>query len=55
MKVIISGVITFVVVSAIVTNIVTGTDAGSKILQQVLPIAVAAIAVYASLKGFGGK
>ena len=55
MKVIISGILTFVIVSAVVTNVVTGTDAGSEIIQQVLPVAVAGVAVYASMKGFGGK
>lgn len=45
-----AGIITFVVVDQVITNVVTGTDAGSNLITAVLRIAVAAGVVYTAAK-----
>jgi hypothetical protein len=51
---IIKGIIAFVVIDSVITNVITGTDAGSSLITAVLRIAVAAGVVYAATK-FGGN
>lgn len=51
------GVVAFVVIDSLITNIITGTDTGSVILQNLLRVIVAAsilIGVVMSI-GRGGK
>lgn len=51
---IVKGIIAFVIVDQVITNIITGTDAGSNLITAVLRIVVAAGIVYAATK-FGGN
>ncbi len=47
------GVIAFVVVDALVTNVITGTDTGSVLIQNILRVVVAAAIIIGVVKNLG--
>lgn len=52
---ILGGVIVFVAVSAIIINVITGTDTGSTLLQALLNLIIAAGILFAAFKLLSGK
>ncbi len=48
------GVVAFVVIDNLLTSIITGTDTGSVLLQNLLRILVAASILIGVVKGIGG-
>ena len=48
------GVVAFVVIDSLITNIITGTDTGSVILQNLLRVIVAAAILIGVVKSIGG-
>ena len=49
------GVVAFVVIDSLITNIITGTDTGSIILQNLLRVIVAAAILIGVVMSIGGK
>ncbi len=49
------GVVAFVVIDSLITNIITGTDTGSVILQNLLRVIVAAAILIGVVKSIGGS
>ncbi|KKL24516.1 hypothetical protein LCGC14_2414550 [marine sediment metagenome] len=49
------GVVAFVVVDALVVNIITGTDTGSVLLQNILRVVVAAAIIIGVVKNLGSS
>jgi len=49
------GVVAFVVIDSLITNIITGTDTGSLILQNLLRVIVAAAILIGVVMSIGSK
>jgi len=49
------GVVAFVVIDSLITNIITGTDTGSVILQNLLRVIVAASILIGVVMSIGSK
>lgn len=54
-KTILVGIIVYILVGTLVTQLITGTSAADKIIQAVLTLVVGAAIVLGGLKLFGGK